>query len=224
MIKELINEDKNWGNGIDGRIDFNESWLYEEPEHEEVGEVFSQLQSDIQELKKIEPEKIEYLDNNLFKLEYPNGVYYWIEKNNEIAIATSLDKKLYADIIVLTGKNSKLSNRPPYADDLYLLILNDLRGTGRSLVVSDKKLSNSGYNIWKRLFAAGHKVSIYDPKNPGKTYTRFDSENEVKKYFGSGRDYQQYRYVLSESRNAQIDIMPCFLTRRIREKNRLQLD
>jgi hypothetical protein len=222
-IKEIISTN-NWKNKF-GRTAFNESWLYEEPEVMEFA-AWPTIKNDIDDIRKAKPNSIEKLNNNLFRIELTDDVYYWFEKNGIFWVGTSLEKKPRNVAVLITGKNPEATGSP-YASDLYLAILNDLKnldGSPKNLLISDKTLSTSGFKIWKKLFADGHVVSVYDRTKPGETFIRCENEDELKSFFGLDRNYQNYRYVLSESKNAQIDIWPSFKIRKAREENNLPLE
>jgi hypothetical protein len=224
-VNELINEDKNWGDGIDGRIDFNESWLFIEPGQMEFA-AWPAVKNDINDLKKARPNAVQKINNNLYKMDFENDVYYWYEKDGILWIGSILEKKPRNVAVLMTGKNPDASGSP-YASDLYLAIINDLKnlsGSPKNLVVSDKTLSASGFKIWHRLFSDGHVVSVYDRTKPGESFTRCETENELKSFFGKDRNYQNYRYILSETPDDQINIWPSFKIRKAREENNLPLD
>jgi hypothetical protein len=220
---KIINGNKKFENNL-SRSDFNESWLFEEPEQTLDINAWPQIQNDIEELVKLKSDTVKELGNNLKKMVFSNDVYYWIERDGEFVVGTSLDIKPYALFVGMTGKNKKFQGVPPYASDLYLAILNDLKGTKCNLVISDKMLSVSGYKIWKKLFSLGHKVSLYDKNNPSETYKKFNSIEELDKYFSKGKEFQNYRYILSESSDAMLSAYIGFKKRKYREENNLGLE
>ena|ERR1039457_856074 len=204
------------------REDFNKSWLFETPESLEFSS-WNSIRNEITEFRSI-TNNTQILPNGFQKLDLLTQVFYWFEKNNEIVIGTSLDKQPRSLVVQLTGKNPKFIKQPPYASDLYLAILNDLKNTNRNIVLSDKTLSDEGYGIWKKLFQDGHTVSLYDKNNPSKSFKKFDSIEDMDKYFQTGQKYQDYRFVLSESKLAQIAVYASFRMRKIREDNNLPLN
>ncbi len=219
-INEVLSSKKTWINKYD-RDAFNDTFLFESPEPMEFP-TWGILKYDIIELKTAKPECVEKLDNNLIRMKFTNDLYYWIEnKDNEIILAVSLRKVPNGYYVMMSGKSSNYKNKPPYASEMYLKILKDLND---NVIISDKTLSQSGFNIWKRLFNVGCKVLAYNTAIPGKSHIKINSEEEMKKFYQTGKEYQNWRYVLSESLDAQIEIWPAFMTRRAREINNLPLE
>jgi hypothetical protein len=89
--------------------------------------------------------------------------------------------------------------------------------------MSDTQLTNAGIAIWKRLFHAGHTVTVYDRNNPGESYMTIRSIADLENYFGDEPKYQDYRYVLTEQRYLA-ETRSFFNTRRIRERNHMALE
>jgi len=210
---------------IDDRLSFNESWLYEEPEQMEFA-AWPTVKNDINDLRKARPQSVKKIGANLYRMDFDREVYYWYEKNGIFWVGTSLEKTSRNVAVLMTGKNPEASGAP-YASDLYIAILKDLKnltGSAKNLVVSDKTLSTSGFKIWHRLFSDGHVVSVYDRTKPGASFTRCETEDELKSFFGKDRNYQNYRYILSESTDDQINIWPSFKIRKAREENNLPLE
>ena len=81
--KEIYTESKKFGLGQTGRTDFNETWLFEMPEGMGHFETFNALEYSIHDLinSGFTPLKI---NNNLYKIEGVNIVFYWIEKDKII--------------------------------------------------------------------------------------------------------------------------------------------
>jgi len=100
-----------------------------------------------------------------------------------------------------------------------------LKDSGKNIrILSDTQLSDQGYAVWKQLFAKGHKVSVYDRNQPGKTFKTFNDPTEMDQYFAQDdTDYERYQFVLSE----QTNIAECrsfFNIRRYRELTGLSLE
>lgn len=223
-VNEILSK-KKYENNL-SRSDFNESWLFEYPE-QIIGDInaWPQIENDINELINSIPDKVENLNNGLKKMDFNNDVYYWIENDKgEFIIGTSLDKKPYALFVGMTGKNKKFRNVPPYGSDLYLAILNDLKGTKCNLIISDKTITQYGYKIWEKLFSLEHKVSLYDKNNPSGTYKKFNSLADLNKYFQVGKEFQNYRYILSENQETMFSVYIGFKKRKYREENNLGLE
>jgi hypothetical protein len=203
------------------RTDFVETWLNEMPSGLGSFETYDGLVYTIKDLLKNNAEKIQ-VDTNLYKIELPTSVCYWYESNNKILLGVILDKKSQGLVVGLTGKLPSLRSKAPYASDLYHLILKD---SGKNIrILSDTQLSDQGYAVWKQLFAKGHKVSVYDRNQPGKTFKTFNDPNEMDQYFAQDdTDYERYQFVLSE----QTNIAECrsfFNIRRYRELTGLSLE
>lgn len=145
-----------------------------------------------------------------------NIKYYWYEKDNDIILAMDLTVNPQGLVVNAIGKNPKYKGRPPFASSLYDLVLNDNDKSIR--ILSDTQLSDEGYAIWKKLFAAGHKISVYDSNNPGKTFKTFQNSMEMDKYFKDyDNDYQRYQFILSESYDALLETSDNFEFRRLKE-------
>lgn len=208
---------------ITERKDFYNSWLFESPELLEFPS-WDEVRDNIVDFSCRAPKQIKILSNNLRKLELTNQVFYWFEENQEIVIGVSLDIQSRSLVVQMLGKNPKWRKKPPHAIDLYIAILRDLKGSNQNIVISDKTLSASAYKNWTKLFQAGYTISLYDKNHPGSSFKNFDSEEDMKQYFGQGRKYQDYRFVLSESKEAFLDVLAAFRMRGIRERNHLPLD
>ena len=214
-----MNERRNY-EGTTGRRQFNESYLFEMPENLGVWAAYPGIFDTINELIRFGKTPIE-LGNGLKKIELETRLFYWIEIDNIFAIGAELFKMPESLIISITGKNPKFKKKFPFASDLYLTILNDAH---RNIVFSDDKMSEEGFGIWERLFKEGHKICLYDKNNPTKTFQRFQSLVDLKKYFQVGKDFRNYQYVLSESLTNFCDVIASFHTRKYREDNNLGLD
>lgn len=221
-IQEIFNENKKYGQNFTGRKDFIESFLFEEPQYLESN-IWEQLKNDISELKSRSPNKIHKLGNNFYKLEFVNDVYYWFEQNNEFILGCSLDKKVHGFVVVMTGKNPKYTTRYPYASDLYLEILNDIKDNEKSIIISDKFLSKDGYKIWKRLLGAGHKISLYNINQPG-NFIQINSLDQLQDFMSNEKEKRAYRYVLSESEDDRQSISVSFKKRKYYDDNNLPME
>ena len=202
-------------NDITGRSDFVETWLTEMPQGLGSFPTFDQIEYTIKDRIK-SGSKIIDIAPNTKKIVGQQVMFYWIESHGEILLGVELQIKPQGLVVSVTGKNPKYSGRRPYASDLYNIILND---SGKSIrLISDDSLSDEGYAIWKRLFQQGHKISIYDRAEPGKTFTTLDSIENMDKYFGDDdSDFRRYQYVLSESEEVLAETRSYFHTRRMRE-------
>lgn len=202
-------------NDITGRTDFIESWLTETPQGLGSFPTFDQVEYAIKDRIK-SGSKVVDVATNTKKIVGQQVAYYWVESDKEILLGVELQIRPQALVVSVTGKNPKYKGKPPYASDLYNLILRD---TGKSIrLISDDSLSDEGYAIWKRLFQQGNKISVYDREEPGKTFTTLDSLEDMNKYFGNDdTDFRRYQYVLSDSGEVLAETRSHFNTRRMRE-------
>lgn len=115
-----------------------------------------------------------------------------------------------------------MKGKPPYGSDFYLNILADC---GKNIrLQSDDKLSKDGFNIWKKLYALGHTVAIYDKNKPGKTFVKFLTLADIESYFKKDKNYRNYNFVLCESKNELGNLTGIFGIRKIREETPLGTD
>lgn len=198
------------------RTDFNETWLTEMPMGLGSFETYDALEYNIKDLidNGIVPED---LGNGVKKIELSQTIFYWYGDKNTIILGVELAKKSQGLIVQLTGKNPKYRGKPPYASDLYQLILSDNK-TKSIRLMSDESLSDEGKQIWDRLFSMGLNVSVYDRNNPGKSFKTFKTKKEMDKYFKlDDTDFKHYQYVLSEIGEMLAETRSYFNTRRMRE-------
>ena len=205
------------------RTDFNETWLNEMPSGLGSFETFDQIKYNINDLKKNNI-PITDITDTLKKVDLNQSVYYWYEKNNVILLAVELDKRQQGWVVRLTGKNPMFRGKAPYASDLYDAILKDNKHYSIRLL-SDTQLSDEGHAIWKKLFMQGHKISIYDRSDPGKSFQTFNSIEDFDRYFrDDDTDFTRYQYVLAESKYMLSETRGFFSTRRYRELSGLALE
>jgi hypothetical protein len=200
---------------LSNRNDFTETWLMEMPEGLGSFSTFDQLDYSIKDRIKHDSQVVDVAKDTK-KITGSQVIFYWIEINGEIALATELQIRPQGLIVSVTGKNPKYTGKAPYASDLYNLILKD---SGKSIrLISDSTLSDEGYGIWKRLFKQGNKISVYDKEEPGKTFTTLKSIEDMDKYFANDdTDFRRYQYVLSEAGEVLAETRSYFNTRRMRE-------
>jgi hypothetical protein len=214
-LMEKINEVKI--NGLTGSI-FKAAFLYESPTGINPMYVFNELKYNINELIDLNVYPIINLNNNLKKIELETYIYYWIESSDkEIQIATEVNKVELGNIIRLVGKNSKYKGLNPFANIFYEEILKDVKG---NLIFSDDVMTEAGYNIWKKLFLDGHKISVYDATSPGKIFIRLKDLEEFDLYFKMKDErFRKYRFVITEQKslNNYGDLITTFGLRRIKE-------
>lgn len=205
-----LNDLKNIGS----RSSFVETWLNEMPMGLGSFETYDALEYTIKDFlkHKIEPVKT----GNLYKIDAGNKLFYWFGTSSVIDLATELHVKPEGLVVSLTGKNPRLKGKPPFASDLYASILKD--SDDNIKLMSDDQLSDEGFGIWKKLIAKGFKISVYDIKEPGKSFQSFANSAELDKFFRSDdSDFRRYRYVLSENVMSYVSMRASFRLRLLRE-------
>lgn len=202
------------------RNDFESTWLGEMPSGLGSFETYDALEYSIKDIIKNGVEK-QQVSSNFFKINLNQSVYYWFEKDNQILLGVQLDKKPQGLVVSITGKKPSLRGAPPYASDMYSLILKDNDASIR--ILSDTQLSDEGFAIWKTLLSKGFKVSIYDNTSPGKSFQTFTNIEQMNDYFkDDDTDYKKYQFVLSKQKNLA-ECRNFFNIRRYRELSGLSL-
>lgn len=199
----------------DTRTTFEKTWLLEMPEGLGTFETFDTLEYTIKDFLKagITPNQ---LSPTLNKITSGDVVIYWYHHENEILLGSELRKRPEGLVISNTGKNPRLKGKSPFASDLYAEILKDSDKSIRFM--SDDSLSDEGFKIWKRLVSLGHKVSVYDKKEPGKSFKTFTDSSELDRFLKhDDRGFKRYQYVLSESALKLTSVTAYFTLRRMRE-------
>jgi len=192
------------------REDFFETFLKEMPNNTGIHDPYPLIQKNIKDFLNELSAKLSFLTNNIKKLQIDNILIYYIE--NQIGI--ELEEKPYGLVITSVGKNPLFKKQPPYASDLYIEILKD---SNKSLIISDATLTTNSFKTWKRLFNQGYKISLYDMSKPGQTFKTIETIDQMEQYFKTNnKDYEKYRYVLSES-NRLIETSYRFGIKRYRE-------
>lgn len=175
---------------------FKESWLFEMPRltgvsgHNPYPDLLLAVESNIE--SGMEPKS---LSNGLFELLIDNSnMYYWIENDGNIDIISYNSK--YGDKLVmnLVGKRN---GGKTYASDFYEMIL---KNSGVPLLFSGDLLSSQASDVWKHLLNNGKKIFVYNTELPD-NYTKLTSIDDLEKYLGDTKDFEKYRYVLSENIN-----------------------
>jgi hypothetical protein len=208
---------------IDIRTNFITTFLVELPEKVLVGDSYNIIVNDINGLISDNTYPTIKVKDNLYKIEGSQIIYYWYGTPDSIFLSVELEKRPQALVVRHVGKNPTLKNKPPFASDLYNEILNDQKSPIR--LMSDDKLSDEGYNIWKKLFLAGHQIGVYNKKNPGHTFQKLSSQEEMDNFFGINKSvkdplvYKNYQYVILESRGLSSEAKIFFSNRRIWEIN-----
>ena len=200
---------------IGSRKDFNDTWLCEMPIGTNPTETFSALKYNIKDFLRygIMPEQI---TENVWRIVSVPTLIYWYEKDGIIQLATELQQKPEGLVVTMTGKDSSLRGKPPYASELYSLILKDSDKHIR--IMSDILLSDEGYGIWKTLMKMGHRITIYNRDNPGHSMTSFDNIEDMDKFLKhNDNTFGKYQYVLSENLIKMANVRGLFNIRRYRE-------
>jgi hypothetical protein len=203
---------------------FNESWLFELPQRlYQPDTLYRQFVSDVDDYVKSVPQNVYKLGGGWFKYEGSQVAYYWFEQGQEIILGGAFEQKSQSTIVDYVVKNPNDKNKPPYASDLYELVLKD---QSKPLgIESDKFLSDSGFKIWSKLLSMGHKINVYDKLQPGMTFKDITDLDDLKNYFGDDKSFQNYRFVLSENNASHAELrISRFGRRKYREENNLPLD
>lgn len=203
---------------LDTRQNFINAFLREMPEQIPSADYSDAITKIIKEKQLFYPTI--KLSDNLYKIEGNSTVYYWFEQDNKILLGAELEKEKYALVVRLIGKPNKGGR--PYASDLYSAILDDKRnvqGEINSIIISDSKLTDEGFNIWAKLLKNGYKISVYNIADPGSSYVQIKSSEDLKKYFNDKLSARNYRYVLSESEQYNSEIWSQFNLYKIRKNS-----
>lgn len=197
---------------IGSRSSFVETWLAEMPSGLGSFGTYETLEYSIKDFLKhcITPT----ISSQLHKIDAGDRLFYWLGSN--IDIATELYVKPEGLVVSITGKNPDLKGKSPFASDLYSAILKD---SGKNVkLLSDDQLSDEGFSMWKNMVRQGSKVSVFDIKEPGKTFKTFDSPEEMDEFFKhDDSDFRRYRFVLSENLMSFVTMRSSFKLRLLRE-------
>jgi hypothetical protein len=200
------------------REDFVESWLTESPQGLGNFETYDAVEYHINDLLNngLKPQS---LGNNIKKIELNRTVYYWIQDDKgTILLGVHLEKKPQALVVMVTGKHPSIRGRPPYASDFYKFIIDDNKNQSLRLM-SDESLSDEGKAIWDQLFNMGLSISVYDKENPGKSFTTFNTADEMNTYFKhDDTNFKRYQYVVSAPGKILAEARSYFHIRRFREQ------
>jgi hypothetical protein len=202
------------------RSDFNETWLAEMPAKlGNFGDTFSIVNTSITEW--VAAGKVpEQLSPALFRLSGQNISYYWYQTLDEITLAVELEKRPQGLAVSIIGKNPKCMNQSPYATELYSDIL---KHNPYSLLLSDNQISDSGIKLWKRLLTdPANIVSVYNHRNPARTFKTITSVAEMDAVLGPDHYYD--RFVLSHKGTSLAETRSYFNTRRYRELAGISLE
>jgi hypothetical protein len=185
-------------------------------------ETFDQVQYNI--LQRIKDgSQVIHLQNNLNKIVGPQVIYYWYGTNIDVILAIELEVKHQGLMVNLIGKNPKYKGKSPFASELYDAILDDHHRSIR--ILSDEQLSDEGYDIWKKLFSLGRRISVYNRDTPGESFKPLTSLEDMNQYFKyNDYNFKKYQFVLSEAGEQFAETHSHFNTRRMRELCGLDLE
>jgi hypothetical protein len=85
------------------------------------------------------------------------------------------------------------------------------------MVISDKMITDSGLNVWKKLMANGYTISVYDTTKSGPSLIKLSNIVDLQNYISDNQLYQKYRFILSENSNWVSHLLEFFIIRRTRE-------
>ncbi|VVC05897.1 Uncharacterised protein [uncultured archaeon] len=197
------------------RDDFCISWLSESPQNIGKTEMYWALYSVIVDMKRLPNVKQIYLGNGYRKIVLQETMYYWNEVDGEIILGVELWKKNSVLLVQMLGKNPKYRGKPPYAIDLYELIIEDNENSILRLQ-SDSKLSEDGIKVWEKLLDDGYDIVVYDIREPGRIHAHFEAKNDFLQYFGKDPSFINYRFGVFKE-NMLAECISQFSIRRIRE-------
>lgn len=195
---------------------FSESFLREMPMGTSAVATYDGLVSVVKEFIAygIKPKKI---NDDLFSIKSDDKLIYWYGNEDKFDIIVELIIAADAYVVTLLGKNPDLKGKAPFASSLYADILKDAQHG--IVIMSDELLSDEGQNLWKKLISLGHKVSIFDAKNPGMSFDIVSKPENLDAYLKHGdADFKRYRYVLSEDSIVFAKIKSAFIRRKIYEQ------
>lgn len=144
------------------------------------GGMFNGVIDTIKTYDKHYPNSTQDLNNGLKKKVISDQIHYWYEKDGVILLVIHMverDGNLVTQEIV---KNPKHKGSP-YASDLYSAIRKDQPANVK--IISDKSLTEDGFQVWKRLLASGHKIGVIVHTDKTKTIKPIKSVQELTHYF-----------------------------------------
>ena len=202
----------------DSRVNFESTWLAESPNGIPKTDLSASIITAIRDRLNYGFRAIE-LGSGYKKIEGDQVVFYWYEDTGKILLGVELEKRYQALVVNGVGKANR--GVPPYASDLYDVVLRDRKnmpGMNSVRIMSDRDLSEEGLAIWQRLLEKGHKVSIYDAANPGQSFVEITSVEDMQQYFKMGdKEFRRWQYIISESGVVYAETRGFFLTRKMRE-------
>ena len=200
---------------LTGRKYFADSWITESPSGLGQFELWDSLEYGIKD-RIAHGSQVVNVTDNLKKIVGNQVIYYWYGDASNIILGVELNVRPQALVVTGLAKNPKYKGKSPWASELYSAILDDSHKALR--IMSDTSLSDEGFSLWKRMFNQGHKISIYDAMQPGKTFKTFKDMDELEYYFQHDNDdFKRYQYVLTESGEILAETRSLFNRRRYRE-------
>jgi len=176
----------------------------------------------IQEFIDCNPTSVKNVTDNIKKYDSINSVFYWYHYDDQIILGVELQRTPFSLVVRMIGKDPAYRKKPPYASELYDVIL---KNCGKTICLhSDKTLSDEGFEIWRRLYNDGHNVLVYNVNDPANTFLRCPTLDDFQNYFGDSKEFRDYSYVLCENISWLMDTYSHFNIRKIREDNNLGVD
>jgi hypothetical protein len=173
---------------------FNRQWLSEMPMHTgpNLSPAFDLLNIAIDSNIADPDNKIEALGDSLFRIIPDPGLkYYFIEQNGVRDIIMSVKPFEKGVAVDLVGKRT---GAPIYATEFYKKIVQH----EKSMLFSGSQMSTDGVSVWLRLLNSGCAIQVYDAAQP-LFYRTIESSYEFEQYLKSTKEFERYRYVLSET-------------------------
>jgi len=135
----------------------------------------------------------------IFKVTADDQYTYWAGNLAATNVSIIVDATVIGNYckVTLTSKNPSMIGKPPFASDLYLVIIHDLHKRN-IMFASDSIVSDNAVNLWVRLLDIGKKLSVFDSSQPQYALTPIATKDELLTYVGDSL-YQKYIFVLSEN-------------------------
>lgn len=144
------------------------------------------------------------ISSNVFRIDVGYQSTYWVGSSDAEKASLIVDVELSSTFckVVLTSKDPSVGrNSPPYASDLYAMILADAKV--QNLVLrSDSMMSDDALNLWKRLHSRGHTLSVYDRSTGKYVLQPVTNPAELDKFVGDV-EHNKYVFVMSENASAR---------------------
>jgi hypothetical protein len=143
------------------------------------------------------------ISSSVFRLDAGYQSTYWVGSSDAEQVLLIVDVEASSTFckVVLTSKDPTLGrNTPPYASDLYALILADAK-VQNLVLSSDSMMSDNALDLWKRLHSSGHTLSVYDRSTYEYVLQPVTDPAELDKFMG-GVEHNKYVFVMAENASA----------------------